>query len=161
MQLVYRHILRCAIDLARTCDYDAFHTAVARSLTHVQRAAYIGVHITVRSKIAVRNGYEGGKVKHRGTVAGYRPAKIRITHIPAHNLKIADRRNILKPSVIVKGIIVTQRSHIVTLCQQQLCKVRPNEAVGSCYQYFPVHFNILFSVYNLLRFRCHLHTATP
>ena len=135
MLLVDRHILSRAINFACGSYNDSFHAAVARSLHHVQSAAYVGIHITVRSHIAVRNGYESGQMEHYAASFGYMAAEVRITHITAHHLQIG-MLYAFEPTPVIERIIIAECSDAVTLGKQQLGEMRPYEAVGTRHQYF-------------------------
>ncbi len=61
-------------------------------------------------------------------------AKMRIPDVARHHLDLRSGGQLLKPSPGIEGVVLAQGHYPGALFHQGLRQVRPDEALGACYQ---------------------------
>ena len=130
MKLVDRHILSCAVNFRCRGDEQAPYPTVFSGLADVERTGDVGIDITFRGNVAVRDGYQCGQMKDGVDIAGNMTAKGGIAHIAADNLKIIVSQAV-EPTPVIERIILTERPDPDALRQKEFDKMRTDEAVGA------------------------------
>lgn len=104
--LVDGNVLCGAVDLAGGGDDDAVAPGIACGLAHIECAADVGVDVAVGCNVAVWNGYERRKMKHRAAVACYFATVVGVAHIAAYHFEAVVLSDVFKPAPVVEAVVL-------------------------------------------------------
>ena len=92
MLFINRNVLRRSVDFASGGLNKTLHPISLCRLAHIECALDVGIHITIRSFIGVRNRDQRRQVKNGLNIFGKVKAEMRVTDVAAYHLHLIQIR---------------------------------------------------------------------